>query len=119
MKLRTAAIIAGTTVLCIKPDIDAQNTIESKLPQMARRFMRWTSGEVEPGPPAPQHLTKMQADLDERLSALSNIICHEQISRYSRNGNTTSQLDMLETDVEVAKGVEKYSSIRRNKKVYS
>jgi hypothetical protein len=125
MKLRNVAIIAGTTLLCIKPDIEAQNRIDSKLPEIARSLMRWTLGDKPPisgepvPPPPPERLTRMQSDLDQRLSALSNIICHEQITRYLRDGKVTRQLDLLETDVEVAKGVEKYSSIRRKNKLYS
>jgi hypothetical protein len=123
MKLRNAAIIAGVTVLCVKPDVEAQNRIDAKLPELARSLMRWTWGDrltasSEPSP-APLRLMKMQSDLDQRLTALSNIICHEQISRYSQNGKTTRQLDVLETDVAVANGVEKYSSIYRKNKLYS
>jgi hypothetical protein len=60
----------------------------------------------------------IESALDERLSALANILCHERIKRYAQNGSATSFLDSLDTNVEVDNGVERYSGIRSKHKVF-
>jgi hypothetical protein len=63
-------------------------------------------------------IRRIEAGLDERLSALANILCHERIARYVQNGPATSFLDSLDTNVEIDNGVERYSGIRSKHKVF-
>jgi hypothetical protein len=61
---------------------------------------------------------RIESALDQRLSALANVVCHEQIERYARRGKATSQRDTLDVNVEVLDGIEKYSRILVKQKQY-
>jgi hypothetical protein len=58
-------------------------------------------------------------NLDETITMLANLVLGEQISRYSQVKNKVHKLDSFETLVSVVDGVEQYSEVRRNNKVYS
>jgi hypothetical protein len=61
----------------------------------------------------------MESALDRQLLAVGAVVCHETIARYSRNGNATTHLDTLETDVDVIDGTERYSTVQRKRKAFS
>jgi hypothetical protein len=111
MKFRTATILIGTLLLCIL--IHAESQPESHLPAMGYAFTR--------GPSAPSgaaQAEQIESALDQRLSTLANVVCHEQIARYTLRGKTTSQKDTLDVNVEVLNGIEKYSQIRLKQKSF-
>lgn len=117
MKSKTISICAGVLLLfCVQHSINAQNSAEYP-----------AGGNSVSHAPAPALTTIFVSDqarriefaINQRLRTLANVVCHEQIARYAKRGNTTSQMDTLDVNVEVQEGVEKYSEIRRREKVYS
>ncbi len=57
-------------------------------------------------------------ELDRRIAAVPNIVCHETTARFSRHGSQT-QSDSFDAEVSIAEDREVYSSIRRNGKAYN
>lgn len=117
MKSKITSILAGALLLsCLEHGIEAQNPPE--YPAAANSFARSS---------APSLTTTFVSDqahsiefaINQRLRTLANVVCHEQIARFAKRGNTTSQMDTLDVNVEVEEGVEKYSEIRRRQKLYS
>jgi hypothetical protein len=108
MKYRTTSIIAGTLLLCLQHGVKAQSPPEYVLSRSAETA-RLISSQAR----------QIESALDERMRALANVICHEEIARYIKRGNTTNQVDTLDVNVEVQEGIEKYSGIRRREKTYA
>src|SRR5580658_4870963 len=77
-----------------------------------------------PALPAASHLRdetrnrRVESTLDERMSLLGNVICHDQIARYELKQNVITRRDTLDTDVEVLNGTEKYSELRWKQKQF-
>jgi hypothetical protein len=113
MKFRTATLLACTLLLCLL--IKGQSPTDTKVPGVAQAF---TGGASVAFRRLPAQAQQIETALDERLTALSNVICHEEIARYAKRGKTTSQLDTLNINVEVMNGIEKYSRIQRRQKMY-
>jgi hypothetical protein len=63
-------------------------------------------------------VTGVRAQLENQLAALSHVICHERIARFSKTRGKVRQLDVVDADIEMAGGVERYSSIRSGRKAY-
>lgn len=61
---------------------------------------------------------QIEQAIDERIWALSNVTCHEETERYEVRGSATRETGILETNVEVLNGSEKYSAIRMNQKKF-
>jgi hypothetical protein len=57
-------------------------------------------------------------ELDRRIAAVPNIVCHETTARFSRRGAQT-QSDSFDAEVSIAEDREIYSSIHRNGKAYN
>src|SRR5690349_4661488 len=66
----------------------------------------------------PDLVAGIRQHLDNQLAALSHVICHERIARFSKTGGKVRQLDVIDADIEMVGGVERYSSIRSGKKAY-
>jgi hypothetical protein len=118
MKLRTVIVSTGVLLLCLQHSIHAQNKPESNIPALGNAF---TGGPATPSKGVHQlsaEAQRIEAALDQRLWALANVICHEQIARFARKGKTTNQLDTLDVNVEVLGGIEKYSRILLKQKQY-
>lgn len=122
MKHRTATVFSCILLLSLQHAIEAQNQPEQNPPVAGNAFTRGGVSAIS-APSKAAHMVSAQARriesaLDQRLKALTNVICHEEIARYARRGKTTSQVDTLDLNVEVLDGIEKYSGIRRKQKVY-
>ncbi len=57
-------------------------------------------------------------ELDRRIAAVPNIVCHETTARFSKHGSQT-QSDSFDAEVSIAEDREMYSSIHRNGKAYN
>lgn len=108
MRYRTTSIIAGTLLLCLQHGVKAQSPSEYAFSPSAgaARFISSQARQIE-------------SALDERLRTLANVICHEEIARYAKRGNSTNQVDTLDVNVEVQEGRERYSGIHRREKTYT
>ena len=102
MRIRTVTVLASTLLLGLQPLTIAQ------------------SHQDRPSDPdhIPGQTDQVASVLDRQLTALANVVCHEQIERFAKKGTTTSQLDTLDTDVSVMNGMEKYSGIVKNGKTF-
>jgi hypothetical protein len=118
MKFRTAIVSAGILLLCLQHAIHAQNQPESNTPAFGNAFTRGPSVPFKAAHQLSDQAQRIESALDQRLAALANVICHEQIARYARRGKTTSQMDTLDVNVEVLGGIEKYSRILLKQKQY-
>jgi hypothetical protein len=118
MKFRTAIVSAGILLLCLQHAIHAQNQPGSNPPAFAKAFTRGPSAPSKGVHQLSAQAQRIEAALNQRLWALANVICHEQIARFARRGKTTNQLDTLDLNVEVLGGIEKYSRILLKQKQY-
>jgi hypothetical protein len=118
MKFRTAIVSACVLALCLQHAIQAQNQPESNPPAFGKAFTRGPSTSSKAAHLMSAQAQRIESALDQRLSALANVICHEQIERYARRGKATSQLDTLDVNVEVLDGIETYSRILLKQKQY-
>jgi hypothetical protein len=100
-------VLAGCLLAGLQHLINAQNQPDST-PEVA---FAHSQTALEP-------TRRIEMAIDRRLSALANVICHEQIARYARTGNSTSRRDTLDLNVEVLNGTERYSQIRRKEKIF-
>jgi hypothetical protein len=89
-----------------------QNTLGLLLPAILLSLTGGSALAADTGAQARQ----FELTLDRQLSALTNVVCHEEIERYARKGKTTNQLDTLDANVELLNGVEGYSAIREERK---
>jgi hypothetical protein len=118
MKFRTAVVSTCILLLCLQHAIHAQDKPESHIPPFGNAFTRAPSAPSKAAHQLPAEARRIESALDQRLWALANVICHEQIARYARRGKTTNQLDTLDVNVEVLDGIEKYSRILLKQKQY-
>jgi hypothetical protein len=118
MKFTTTIVSAGIVLLCLQHAIHAQNQPESSIQALGNAFTRGPSTPSEAAHQPSAEAQRIESALDQRLWALANVVCHEQIERYARRGKTTNQLDTLDVNVEVLGGIEKYSQILLKQKPY-
>ena len=113
------AVALSVSILCGTSCLNAQDSFLNSTAQGPRSSgPPWTPGMVGATLSA-EHITRLQGQLDRRLLALSNVVCHEQISRFSRKHQKTSEVDTIESNVEVVDGVERYTDVTRGGKHYS
>ena len=118
MKFRTAIVSAGILLLGLQHASHAQDKPETNIPAMGNAFTRSPSAPSKAVHQLSAQAKRIEAALDQRLWALANVICHEQIARFARRGKATNQLDTLDVNVEVLDGIEKYSRILLKQKQY-
>jgi hypothetical protein len=104
-------------LICLHPIASrAQNPAGNALTRSSVPPAFHTTGAV---PVITEQAKQIEQGLEERLRTLANVICSEETERYARKGKSTSQVDTLHLNVEVLGGVERYSEIRRNDKIYA
>ena len=115
MKFSKVTVVAGGLLLILQHLTNGQSGPASA-GGMVHAFTREDSAYSRA---IPEQTQRIEATIDQRLSAITNLVCHEQIARYARKGNSISQLDTLDVNVEVLNGTERYSRIRRKEKTFS
>ncbi len=63
-------------------------------------------------------LEQIQTDIQRKLASVTQIWCHQTIVRYSQTGDVARRVGRIEADVELADGVETYTSVRSGPKKY-
>jgi hypothetical protein len=64
-------------------------------------------------------LDGLSARLDQQIAAMGTIVMRETISRYDTARGGTGKIDEFEASVEIADGVDRLASLRRNGRPYS
>jgi hypothetical protein len=97
MKFKTITGLASILALSLQYATPAASQSDSGISALGRAL---TPAVVTPSRVVSAQARKIAAALDQRLLALANVICHEQIARYAR------------------RGMEKYTGIRRKQKIF-
>jgi hypothetical protein len=65
----------------------------------------------------PQAIGPFRAELDRRLAAATNLVCHQTTQRYSATGNQVHQ-DTVDANLRIIDNREVYTDIRNNGRTY-